>query len=96
MKKSRTLVFGLALLTGLLGANAWLPVALPAPLGAQAPSAVVETAATPATAADITGSGTRWKRWACFSCFGVGLAITNSPLAIVGGLVLVGCAKACF
>lgn len=96
MKKSRTLVLGLALFSGLLGANAGPPGASPAPLGAQAPSAVAEIAAAPATAADITGSGTRWKRWACFTCFGVGLAITNSPLAIVGGLVLAGCAAACF
>lgn len=95
MKKSRRLVFALALSTGLLGVNAGPPGAAPAHAGAHAPSAV-EVAAAPATAAfDITGAGTKWKRWACFTCFGVGIAIAVTPLVIVGGLVLFGCAAAC-
>lgn len=97
MKKSRRLVFVLALSTGLLGMNAGPPGALPARPGADAPSAVLGAVPTPvADARDIAGSGTKWKRWACWTCFGVGVAVTMSPFAIVGALILVGCGKACF
>lgn len=98
MKKSRTLVVALSLSVGILGINAPRPAAAPslAPTGPEAPQVAHGVTQSLSTSTmDVSGNGPWWKKWACSTCFGVGVGLTMTT-GMVGGLVLAGCAKACF
>lgn len=100
MKKNRTLVLALSLSVGLLGIGTTpsVDVPLPTPPSTEAPlasPAVVEAPSDGNSPMDVSGSGRWWKKWACITCFGVGIGVTvSSPL--LGTLMVAGCSRACF
>ncbi len=100
MKKNRTLVLALSLSVGLLGIGATPSVdaPLPTPPSTEAPlasPAVVEAPSNGNGPLDVSGSGPWWKKWACITCFGVGIGVSAAN-ALVGGIVVGACARACF